>query len=546
MSTLWGNGFTTPPQSYWISSVKFPQFEHLNGDVDVDVAIVGGGITGIASAFMLKQTGLKVAVLEADKILHGTTGHTTGKITAQHDIIYSTIKANMGQENAQQYADANKAAISAMDKIIREHNIQCDFSWQSAYVYTQDDKEIQKVQAEADAAASLGFAATYLEQIPLPIDVKAALRFDNQAQFHPLKFLLAVADLIPGNGSYIFENTQALGIQTDNGYALTTGTGYRVKASNVVIASHYPFYDGGGMYYTRVNPSRSYAIGATIDGKYPGGVYVTVDNPVRSFRSTPLANGKELVLVVGEHHNTGQDDNSNVHYWNLIDTAVSVFQLDEVLYRWSAQDYTTLDQVPYIGSLSPGIPGVYVATGFRKWGISTAMVAAMILKDSIIGVKNPWAEVFDPLRFKPDAATENAMAQKTNFSESLTKNKLISVADIDVIGPDEAGVFEIDGITGGVYRDHYGELHIVETSCTHMGCKPQWNPAEKSWDCPCHGSRFTCEGEVIEGPAKMALNRPEAADTLWHSLQSDQPVVKIDPTAFQVPTESSDTQPTER
>lgn len=183
----------------------------------MDVAVVGGGITGIATALMLKQSGLKVAVLEANQILHGTTGHTTGKITAQHDIIYSIIKANMNQESAQKYADANNAAILAMDKLIRENNIQCDFSWQSAYIYTQDENEVQKVQDEANVAASLGFASTYLENIPLPIDVKAALRFDNQAQFHPLKFLLAAANLIPGGGSHIFQNTRATSIQSEKG-----------------------------------------------------------------------------------------------------------------------------------------------------------------------------------------------------------------------------------------------------------------------------------------------------------------------------------------
>ncbi len=514
MGNLWGNDFDTPPQSYWIASVQFPRYGQLSGDIDVDVAIVGGGITGIASALMLKQSGLKVAVLEADQILHGTTGHTTGKITAQHDIIYSTIKNNMDFEHAQQYANANQAAILGIERIIEQNNIQCDFSRQSAYVYTEDDKEVKQIQDEAEVASSLGLPATYLEQIPLPINVKAALRFDNQAQFHPLKFLLAVAKLIPGNGSYIFANTKAIGIQTENEYAITTSTGFRVKAPNVVIASHYPFYDGNGLYYTRINPSRSYAIGVTVEEDYPGGVYVTVENPTRSFRSTPLASGEELVLVVGEHHDTGQGEDTKIHYRNLITTADSVFKLNRVLYRWSAQDYTTLDQVPYIGPLSPSMPSVYVATGFRKWGISTAMVAAMILKDSINGLESPWAAVFDPSRFKPDAFTEQIMIQKSNLAQGLTTSKLspgMSIADIQ---PGGTKVFLSDGKTGGIFRDLKGKLHSVETTCTHMGCQPQWNSAEQTWDCPCHGSRFSCDGEVVEGPAKRPLNKLEPEQVL--------------------------------
>lgn len=516
MSVQKTNVFNKPPQSYWIESVQFPQFEQLNNNISLDVVIVGGGITGIVTAFMLKQTGLKIAVLDANQILHGTTAHTTAKITAQHDTTYSYIKTHMGQEGAKQYADANKAAILAIDKVIQQNKIQCDFSWQSAYVYTQNDKEVQRIQEEAKVATSLGFAATYLEQIPLPINIKAALRFDNQAQFHPLKFLLAVANLIPGNGSNIFENTKAININVNvkNGYNVMTNTGYSVTAPYVVIASHYPFYDDDdGMYYTRIHPSRSYAIGATIREKYPGGVYINIDTPDRSFRSTPLANGDELIIIVGEEHKTGQGADTKIHYQNLINTAESMFSLNKVLYRWPAQDYITLDQIPYIGTLSPNMEGLYVATGFRKWGISTAVVAAMIIKDSITGKENPWAPIFDPLRFKTDSTMEKIMIQKNELSKSLTKSKFTPVVGCYNLKPGEAKVFEYNNKKLGIFRDEdESNFHIVEIVCTHMGCELQWNSAEQSWDCPCHGSRFTYDGQVIEGPAKEPLNKIETID----------------------------------
>lgn len=512
MDSQWSSSFNKPPQSYWLASVQIPQFEQLSGDIDVDVAIVGGGIVGIASAFALKQSGLKVTVVEAAKVFHGTTGHTTAKLTAQHDIIYSTINTNMNLESAQQYADANKAALVAVDEAIKQNNIQCDFSWQPAYVFTQNDNEIQKIQDEAKIASDLGFAATYLEEIPLPIKVKAALRFDNQAQFHPLKYLIAVANLIPGNGSHIYENTMALDIQTENGYTITTNKGYSIKAPNVIIATHYPFYDGNGIYYSRIHPVKSYAIGITIKDKFPGGMYITSEDPGRSFRSTPLANGEELVIIAGEHHNTGQGGDMNTHYKNLIDTANSVFELSEVLYRWSAQDYTSLDKVPYIGSLTSNSPGLYVATGFRKWGISTSIAASLILKDYIMGKENPWAPVFNPSRAEPVATPEKFETLKTNITNALRESIQMQIEDDSDIKPGEARIVDINGKKYGAYVDNNGKQHIIDITCTHMGCTLQWNSAEKSWDCPCHGSRFTYDGKILESPAKKPLTKSEISE----------------------------------
>jgi glycine/D-amino acid oxidase-like deaminating enzyme/nitrite reductase/ring-hydroxylating ferredoxin subunit len=513
MSTgKWKYGFDKPPLSYWMASVQFHEYEQLSNDLEVDVAIVGGGIVGITTAYMLKENGLKVAVLEATKILHGTTGHTTAKVTAQHDIIYNTIQTKLDLESAQQYAQANQAAIKTIESIIQQNNIQCDFSWQPAYVYTMDDNYIQKIQDEAETAISLGFAATYLEEVPLPFKVKAALRFDNQAQFHPLKYLIALANLIPGNGSYIFENTRAIDIQTEKDNYITTDTGYRVKAPSIVIASHYPFYDGNGMYFSRIYPDRSYAIGVTTNEKFPGGMYITAEDPGRSFRSHTMDDGKELVIVGGEHHKTGQGDDTSIHYKNLLETAENTFQVKEVLYRWSAQDYTSMDKVPYVGNLTSKTPGIYVATGFRKWGMTNSTAAAMIIKDYIIGKENPWAPVYNPSRFTPSASAGKFVAENVNVAKELIKSKLAPSEEFADIQPGEAKVVDIDGKKSGAYRDEDGNLHIVDTTCTHMGCELQWNSAEHSWDCPCHGSRFTYDGEVIEGPAQKPLNK-SAADT---------------------------------
>jgi glycine/D-amino acid oxidase-like deaminating enzyme/nitrite reductase/ring-hydroxylating ferredoxin subunit len=516
----WGKSFTTPPQSYWMASVEFPEYEQLTGDLDVDAVIVGGGIAGITSAFLLKQSGLKVALLEATRILHGTTGHTTAKVTAQHDIIYNVIKSKMNQESAEQYANANKAAITAIDTIIQQNNIECDFSWQPAYVYTQDDNYILQVQDEYETALSLGLPAVYMDEIPLPFKVKAALRFDSQAQFHPIKYLLALAALIPGNGSYLFENTKAIDIHTQPSYRISTNTGFSVNAPNVIIATHYPFYDGNGMYFARIYPDRSYALGITISDKYPGGMYITAEDPGRSWRSQPLGNGEELIIVGGEHHKTGQGEDTSIHYENLLETANNTFQVKEVLYRWSTQDYTTMDKVPYIGPLNSKDPGIYVATGFRKWGMTNGTAAAMILRDYILGKENEWAPAFVPSRFKPGASVGKLVKENVDVAKHLIKGKLTAAANNVDIRPGEAKVVEIDGAKRGAYRDMRGQLHIVDTTCTHLGCELQWNSAEHSWDCPCHGSRFTYEGEIIEGPAQKPLNKLEVNDSLKDSMEN--------------------------
>jgi len=510
----WGNGFTAPPQSYWMASVDFPEYEQLAGNLETDVAIVGGGIAGITSAFLLKQSGFKVVLLEATRILHGTTGHTTAKVTAQHDIIYSTIKGKMDQESAEQYAKANQAAIEAIDTIIQQNNIECDFSWQPAYVYTQDENYILQIQEEYETALSLGFSAAFMEEIPLPFKVKAALRFDNQAQFHPLKYLHALAGMIPGNGSYLFENTKAIDIHTQSGsgYAISTDTGYYIKAPNIIVATHYPFYDGNGMYFARIYPDRSYAIGVTISDSYPGGMYITAEDPGRSWRSHPMDKGEELIIIGGEHHKTGQGADTRIHYQNLLDTANNTFQVKEVLYRWSTQDYTTMDQVPYIGPLNSKDPGIYIATGFRKWGMTNGTAAAMILRDYILGKENDWAPVFLPSRIKLGASAGKFVTENVNVAKHLIKGKLTAAEEKIELQPGEAKVLEIDGKKSGAFRDMQGQLHIVDTTCTHMGCELSWNSAEHSWDCPCHGSRFTYEGKVIESPAQKPLNKFDTQD----------------------------------
>lgn len=264
--------FKENPSPYWIVSTPITEYPQLNEDITVEVAIIGGGIVGITTAYLLKNLGIKVAVIEADRILQGTTGHTTAKITSQHGLIYARLKNQIGEELTKQYADANEKAIRFIADTVKEHKIDCDFKWCPAYVYTQTEKYIKDIQDEVEAASSLGIKASYMEEIPLPFAIKAAERFDNQAQFHPLKYLKVLAEKIPGEGSYIFENTEATNITNKDFPIVITRNGPKIRAEKVIIASHYPFFDGGGLYFSRIYQERSYIVAVTIKEKFPEGM----------------------------------------------------------------------------------------------------------------------------------------------------------------------------------------------------------------------------------------------------------------------------------
>ncbi len=492
--------FMIPPESYWMASTAKTNYQALEEDMKVDVAIVGGGITGITSAYLLKREGVSVAVIEADKILQGTTGHTTAKITSQHSLIYNRIKNYMGEERARQYAEANEAAISTISGLIKHEGIDCDFQWEPAYTFTLTDSYIQKVADEASTAAALGLKASYAESIPLPFKVKGAVRFDDQARFHPRKYLLALAEKIEGGGSYIFEHTRVVDINEGNPCTVVTKQGKKVTAGNVIIASHFPCFDGMGFYFARMYPERSYALAVKVKEKFPGGMYITAEDPAKSVRSQEHGN-EELLIIAGEHHKTAHGTDLYKHYENLLEFAKKNYNVQELLYRWSTQDYTTLDKVPYVGRLTSKTPNIYVATGFRKWGMTNSTAAATIIRDLIVKGESPWAEVYDPSRFVPNPSITSFIAINADVAANLIAGKVKPVPNDINIEKGEAKAVEIEGVKMGVYRDGNGQLHTVDTTCTHLGCELKWNDAEKSWDCPCHGSRFTYEGEIIEGPA---------------------------------------------
>lgn len=493
---------------YWLDKTENTNYPELTEDINVDIGIVGGGLVGITAAYLLKKEGLKVAVIEADKICKATTAHTTAKITSQHSLIYDKTINTFGKELAQQYADANQHAIKFMADLVKTNNIECDYEAQDAYVFTQDKKYVEKIQKETEAAASLGIPAEYLEKISLPVPVSAAMRFTGQAHFHPRKYVLALAKTIPGDGSHIFEGTRAVDINEGETCTIKTAKGRKITARHVIIASHYPFFDGKGMYFARMYPERSYLLAFKIEENPPDGMFINVDKPGMTFRNQPHEGGR-ILLFGGENHKTAHGGDTTTRYDNLRKLVKDIYTVKEELYHWSTQDYYTLDEIPYVGRLTSNTPNIYVATGFMKWGMTNGTAAAIIIKDMITKGESPWQNIYSPQRGTTAKAAGTFIVQNADVAVQLISGKIENPdEDIDIKNG-EGKVVEYKGKRTGAYKDTEGKLYLLDLTCTHMGCELQWNDAEKSWDCPCHGSRFNYDGSIIEGPALCTLNHPD-------------------------------------
>lgn len=431
-------------QSLWLSTAPLPTFSPQDGDISTDVLIIGGGLAGLLCAFFLRRAGVNCVVIEADTICSGVTGGTTAKITSQHGLFCHKLLRRFGAERARLYLEANQAAVAQYRDLCS--SIDCDFAEADSYVYSTDHPE--KLDEELSALQSLGFPAEYTADLPLPFSTAGAVRFPRQARFHPLKFVSSFArDL------NILEHTRALSY---DGQAVVTDRG-RITASKIVVCTHFPLFNKHGSYFIKLYQSRSYVL--ALEGPpYLSGMYVDEADKGLSFRSH-----ENLLLLGGGGHRTGKPGGG---WAELARFAQTYYPDAREQFRWAAQDCMTLDGIPYIGPYSARTPDLLVATGFNKWGITSSMVAAILLTDLVRERENPWASVFTPSR--------------TMLRPQLLVNSAESA------------------------------LHLVTPTvprCPHMGCALKWNPQEQSWDCPCHGSRFTGGGELLDNPANGGLIR---------------------------------------
>ena len=494
--------------SYWIESVESTLFPQINEDMAVDTVIVGAGITGITLAFLLVEEGQKVALIDANRIMNGTTGHTTAKITSQHHIIYDKLIEQLGIEKAEQYYQANHAAEQFINHIIETHRIDCDYSIQDAYIYTNSESYIEQIEREYKAYEKLSIDGELTNLSTLPFASKLAIVMKNQAQFHPLKYLNKLVEKLEKSGGAILENTIAVDLETGDRPSVILKNGKKISGSQVVLASHFPFVDWKGIYFARLYAERSYVVAAKVKEKPFNGMYISAESPTRSIRFTPLSKGEQLLLVGGESHKTGQGKSTSYYYQALSQFANEYFHIVDFSYHWSAQDLKTLDSVPYIGNITSGEENIYVATGYAKWGMTNGTAGAMLLRDRILNRRNDWQDLFNPSRAISGSAVKSFIVQNANVAKNLVSGKLgIIEKTAEDLLINEGAHINVNGKIAGGYKDEAGVVHIVDTTCTHLGCEVNWNSGDLSWDCPCHGSRFSYTGEVLEGPAKCPLKK---------------------------------------
>ncbi len=425
-------------ESVWIAETKRPEFETMRGDIKTDVLIIGGGITGILCGYMLKSAGVDCVIAEARSVCGGVTQNTTAKITYHHGAIFDKMIKRFGVDFARMYVESQSKALEKYAEICKESD--CDFRRSDSFVYSLRDRG--KIEDEVAALNKIGCKAEFVSDLPLPVDSVGAVCVKNQAEFSPLKFLYPISE-----GLKVFENTKVIEV-TGDGAVTNRG---RIRAEKIIVATHFPFINKYGGYFLKMYQHRSYVI-ALKNAANVNGMYVDEAEKGLSFR-----NYGDFLLLGGGGHRTGKDGGN---WLELRDFAAEKYPQSQEIYHWAAQDCITLDDIPYIGLYSKKLPNLFVATGFNKWGMTSAMTAAMILSDTVQGKENEYSRVYSPSRniLRPQLVL--------NGAETI----------VNLLTP-------------------------TAPRCPHLGCALKYNTAEHSWDCPCHGSRFAEDGKLIDNPA---------------------------------------------
>lgn len=533
--------------SYWINSEKNKEkYNKVEKNIETDICIIGGGITGISTAYYLTKENLKVTVLDMGKIGFQTTGNSTAKITSQHGLFYKYLKDSKGEDFARLYYDANEDAIKNIKKIVEKEKIQCDLECQSAYVLAANREEVQKVKDEVEVVRGFGGHAEYLEREDIDknlliLNPLAAIRFKNQAQFNSYKYTIELAKICKNLGANIYENTKVVDVRDEKDYYyLETEDGYKIKAKYLVITTKYPIINIPGFYFMKMYQSTSYGISIPVKEKLFDGMYITSTNPKVSLRMAKVDNNiiKDVVdgnienyakqdkenrkrvkekqnskidneyvlIVVGADHKTGEKTDLSNSYKKLENIAKQIYPQGKVENYWNTEDCITLDKIPYIGKYSNMWENAYVATGFNKWGITTSNIAANIITDMIIGRKNRYEDIFISTRVEPvKNRQEVGNMLKETVSSLVLKKFELPESEQASLKNEEGKIIEIEGEKVGAYKDKEGRIYTIVPKCAHLGCELSWNNLEKTWDCPCHGSRYDYTGKMLYGPTVKDL-----------------------------------------
>ena len=507
MTVLATSSPPTSRASLWLDGAVHPERPSLERDIEADVVVIGAGIVGLSSALELRRAGADVVVVEGRRVALGVSGNTTAKLSSLHGLAYDAIASTHGEEAARIYGAANEWGIDRIAELADELRIECDLRRAPNFTYTEDPARRAELEAECEAAIAAGLPASYVEETELPFEVAGAVRFERQAEFHPVKYLLGIAAALEREGGKLFEHSRAVGVSDDR---VRTEGGAQVSAERVIVATQLPFLDRG-LFFARAKAMRSYATSVRLRGAPPPGMYLQAETPGRSLRAARWGD-EDLLIVGGDSHAFGRG-NPAERFEALERYARGRFDVAGFEHRWSAHDYVPEDGLPYIGRLWPLSDRILTATGMRKWGLAMGAAAGRMLADAALGRENEWARPFDPRRLPPPGSVPELLKHNAEAGVHFFADRARRGGGVDDLAPGEGRVIG-DGLAQkAVHRDDDGRLHAVSARCTHLGCIVRWNSAERTWDCPCHGSRFEPRGAVANGPAVHPLQPKDPAET---------------------------------
>jgi glycine/D-amino acid oxidase-like deaminating enzyme/nitrite reductase/ring-hydroxylating ferredoxin subunit len=471
-----------------------------------DVLIVGGGITGITTALLLQTAGKKCMIAEAKTIGFGTTGGTTAHINTFMDSPYNEIAKNFGEDNAKLVLKSAREALALIQKNIKDYTIECEYSGQPGYLFSQNEKQSKELDEIFQASLKTGCDVSPCDLIPVPIDFNKAIVFNHQAQFHASKYLYGIAKAFEDNGGVIIQGCRVTGVNEDDILEVQSDKGV-IHAKNLVYATHIP--PGVNLLHFRCAPYRSYAMAIKLShNNYPEGLAYDMYDPYHYYR-TQQVDGVSFLIAGGEDHKTAHEENTEGCFRKLEAYLCKYFNIEEISFKWSSQYFQSVDGLPYIGHLPGASSNIFVATGYGGNGITYSHVAAKVITSIIVDGESEYSKLYDPGRVKPIAGFADFVKEAADVVGNLIGKWFSSakINELSSLAPGEAKVVKYEGHQVALFKDDSGNVHAVNPACTHIDCKVAWNNAEKSWDCPCHGSRFDADGDVLTAPARKKLEK---------------------------------------
>jgi glycine/D-amino acid oxidase-like deaminating enzyme/nitrite reductase/ring-hydroxylating ferredoxin subunit len=514
--------------SLWSEALPPATYAPLNGNLTVDVAVVGAGITGVTAARLLQSAGRRVAILEARRVGKGETGKTTAHLTEVLDTRYRTLISRFGLDGARLAAEGQRLAIDQIAAFARDLEIPCDFRRVPGYLYADGRDQLAELEAEAGAVEKLGLQAALTSDVPLPWRVARGLRFENQATFHPRVYLNGLVESFTADGGLLFEETQVAGIEEPNGLCRVNTDRGVVTARDVIVAAHVPI-SNRFLLHSKLAAYRTYAVAFEDAGLRADALFWDLAEPYHYTRAQQVG-GRSYVIVGGDDHKVGEDEDTAVPFIHLENYVRQKFgrEVAPTDYRWSGQIIVSVDGLPLIGRNSAST-NIYVASGYAGNGITSGTLAAMMIADQVVLGESRFTALLDPTRIKPLASARSFIGENADYPKHLLADRLPHPGPeaLRSLAPGEGQVLALRGQRLAVYRNANGELSALSPVCTHLGCLVHWNTTEKSWDCPCHGSRFDPHGRVLNGPAVTALEArpiPEIPETAHEPRAAALPV----------------------